>query len=476
MRILALDCGTHRIKAGVFDISSTPSAKRPQPSAVKAPVRLWIEDTDGPLTEQTLAGRDRSHLDVDSYFNRVFNLLRRVSTEIKEDGITIDILCPAVSSPSLVALDSQMRPVYPALTHLHRASQPQAKELAASLGHRKWLEKVGNLPLPGAMSISSLRWLAAKQPHVLASTSHWIHLHSLLLYKLTGNLVTDPTQAACTGVYDILHSGGWLDDQWLETMGLRRNQLPEIVPSVSIAGKLKSDVSNTTGLPQGLPVVTGGADIPTGLLAAEELFPGCALNMSGTMETVAASSELCPKPRENCLLWPHLLPGRWVAMKVSPVGGETLHWFQSRFCREMSQGRFWDWVVRLDLQVERNLEEQELTTEAEGAVEFIPYLFGSPHSLEEKKGGFIGLTAESTREDMLIAVLVAFRRYLREAARDVAASVDRPLERVVTSGGYDISSLGFHRRAALSRAKLTPLEASVVRGAAILAARALEES
>jgi len=368
-----------------------------------------------------------------------------------------------------------MRPLYPAITHLHRSSQPQAKELATSIGTRRWLRTAGNLPVPGGISITALRWLAAKQPHVVASAAHWVHLHSVILHSFTDNLVTDPTQAAYTGLYDVLHARGWLDDEWLETMGVRREQLPEIVPSASIAGKLTALAARQSGLSEGLPVITGGADVPTALLAAEELLNDCALNMSGTTEIFSASCEGCPQPGEGYLLRPHMVPGRWVVVKVSPVGGETLSWFRDRLCREMSPGRFWDWVLRLDVKVERILEQQELAAEMGSMPEFIPYLFGNRHSLEPQRGGFLGLSAETTKEDMLCAVLVSYRRALLKASQEVAAAVGRPLYKVVTSGGYDLSPLGFHRRAALSRCTLTPLEAAVVRGAAVLAARTLEK-
>lgn len=471
MRVLTLDCGTSRLKAGVFQIVDLGAAR---PSAVRAPMRLWIEKVGENSGEELVPGRDHSHLEVESYLARVFELLRRVSGELAGEGLQVDALCPSVCCPALVALDRNLRPLYPAITHLHRGSQPHARELADRLGTERWLSKTGNLPVPGGISITALRWLAARQPHVVSHAAHWVHLHALLLHTLTGRLVTDPTQAAYTGLYDVPGGSGWLDDDWLNELGVRREQLPEVAPSASIAGKLTAGAAQASGLPRGLPVVTGGADIPIGLLAAEELLPDCALNMSGTTEVFAASSEGCPQPAENYLLRPHLVPGRWVTVKVIPVGGQSLIWFRDRFCREMSTGRFWDWLTRLDVKMENFMEEQRMGS-GPGVPEFIPYLFGNRHSLEPLTGGFLNLTAENSREDMLCAVLAAYRRSLREASREISAAVGRPLYRVVTSGGFDISSLGFHRRAALDRSTLTPLEAAVVRGAAVLTAMALEQ-
>ena len=473
MKILTLDCGTTRIKAAVFDISGSGEENRLNgSSAVNAPLKLWMERTGAPATETTLAERDRSHIDVDHYLQRVFELLRRVS----EEETSLDAVCPAVCCPALVALDENFRPLHPALTHLHQDNQPQSAELVNRLGRERWLKTTGNLPVPGGISISALHWLAATHPGVVAEARYWVHLHSVLLYSLTGRLVTDPTQAAFTGLYDVPGVSGWLDDDWLEQLGVKREQLPEILPSASVAGKLTAQAAKNSGFPEGLPVVTGGADIPTGLLAAEEVLPEAALNISGTTSIVAASCGHCPAPAGNYLLRPHLVPGRWVVVKVSPVGGEALNWFHDRFCREMSLDRFWDWVARLDVKVEQLLEDQSVAENRGQMLEFIPYLHGYRHCLEPRKASFTGLSSETTREDMLCAVLVAYRGFLHDAVQEVAAAVGRSLDHVVTSGGYDISALGFHRRAALSRSTLTPLEAAVVRGAAILATLALENS
>lgn len=478
MDILTLDCGTTRIKAGLFEIPDRSSLHDSGSStAIKAPLRLWMDKASAPDEEEegVASNFDRSHLDVDSYLTRVHSLLKRISDELAGENVKIECLCVTACCPALVALDSHMRPLYSALTHLFRGSQVQAKELTESIGRDRWLAATGNLPAPGGISLTAYHWLAANRPRVISEAAHWVHLHAVILYSLTGNLVTDQTQAAYTGLYDTAHASGWLGDDWLEQFGIKRSQLPEIRPSDSFAGKLTSGAAELTGLTAGIPVVTGGADVPTALTAAEELLPESALNMSGTTEIVSASCASFPSPGVSYLLRPHMAAGRWIVTKISPIGGQTLIWFYDRFCRDMSPGRFWDWVLRLDVEVERLVEKQMVAEEPGEVVEFTPYLFGSRHDLEPRRASFNGITAETTREEMLCAVLAAYRRCLHDVSQEVAAVVGRPMYRVVTSGGYDISSLGFHRRAAFSRSSLTPIEAAVVRGAAILAARALEK-
>ena len=476
MRILTLDCGTSRIKAGLFHAPREMKGHGGLVSAVRAPMRIWIDNDVRPASESTLAEIDRGRIDVDSYFDRVFSLLKQVAVVLKGEGVVPDAICPAVSCPALVALDGHLRPLHPALTHLHRSCIPQARELVDTIGAEKWLATAGNLPMPGSISVTSLKWLAALHPHVVANAVHWAHLHSLLLYRLTGRLLIDPTQAAYSGLYDVISNSGWLGQEWFELLGVKREQFPEIVRSDSVAGQLTRSAAAESGLPEGLPVIAGGADVPVGLLAAEELQPGCALNISGNVEVMTASRDSCPAPSAHYLTRPHLLEGKWAVVKVSPVGGETLLWFQERFCREMSPGRFWDLVQNLDVGVEEAVEEIGMEQQLGENPEFLPYLFGDRHSLEEKKAGFIGLSRATTRQDMLCAVIAAFRDRLNSCSQEVAAAIGRPLYTIVTSGGYDISSLGVHRRAALSHSSLIPLEAAVVRGAAVLAAMVLEKS
>lgn len=71
-----------------------------------------------------------------------------------------------------------------------------------------------------------------------------------------------------------------------------------------------------------------------------------------------------------------------------------MEWFWQNFCREMSLEEFYgDYLAKVVEQTARP------------GVRFLPHLSGDRHSLVKKKGGFTGLTIDTTREDMLLSLL-----------------------------------------------------------------------
>ena len=65
----------------------------------------------------------------------------------------------------------------------------------------------------------------------------WLSVCDYVVYLLTGNLVTDPSFAARTYLYNI-KDGEWEADL-LEKYDLHIRNLPVVIPSGSIAGTLK---------------------------------------------------------------------------------------------------------------------------------------------------------------------------------------------------------------------------------------------
>ena len=60
---------------------------------------------------------------------------------------------------------------------------------------------------------------------------------------MTGEIATDPSDAAGTGMLDV-HTRDW-SDLMLETVGLDRGKVPAIRPSAQIVGRLTSDAAST---------------------------------------------------------------------------------------------------------------------------------------------------------------------------------------------------------------------------------------
>ena len=70
----------------------------------------------------------------------------------------------------------------------------------------------------------------------------------------------------------------------------------------------------------------------------------------------------------------------------------------------------------------------------ESGVTYIPYLMGSRYSLEPLKAEFRGLTQETSREELLAALVRGLYEYQRENLKEV--SIETPLaDEILISGG-----------------------------------------
>ena len=120
-----------------------------------------------------------------------------------------------------------------------------------------------------------------------------------------------------------------------------------------------------------------------------------------------------------------MLPQRWFSFYVMNAGGKALEWFKSLFCSEMTDEKFYeDFMPRaIDEWLDR-----------ESGVTYIPYLMGSRYSLEPLKAEFRGLTQETSREELLAALVRGLYEYQRENLKEV--SIEMPLtDEILISGG-----------------------------------------
>ena len=128
----------------------------------------------------------------------------------------------------------------------------------------------------------------------------------------------------------------------------------------------------------------------------------------------------------------HVLPGRWLTFFVLNTGGKALEWFHATFCQGMPERQFYEQYVPAVLEgffraPDREQMESRLPV-------YVPFLSGCRYTLERLTAAFQGVTLETTREDMLLAVIRGNAMYHGEHLREVATMVKLG-RRVVTTGG-----------------------------------------
>jgi xylulokinase len=167
----------------------------------------------------------------------------------------------------LVALDNARHVIRPAKLWNDTSAAVEARELVARLGAVEWARRTGIVPV-SAITIAKLLWLARHEPDNFRRLAAVALPPDYLNLCLTGNLVTDRSEASGTGYLDS-RTSAWdigllalVDDgvDWLP-------RLPHVAGPCERAGVVSREAAAATGLPRGISVGPGANDQPVNALS-----------------------------------------------------------------------------------------------------------------------------------------------------------------------------------------------------------------
>ncbi|MFW6181947.1 MAG: FGGY-family carbohydrate kinase, partial [Spirochaetota bacterium] len=323
--------------------------------------------------------------------------------------------------------------LYPAIIHLDRRSTAQSRTALRRVGKERFLSINGNLPFPGGISLTSILWLKQHLPAVYRRTYCFGHLNTYLHRLFTGRFGIDPTNASFTGLYETLAWGGWSEELCGE-LGIDAGKLPPVVPSDQVVGTLTGRAAGLTGLRSGIPVVMGSNDTAQAALGAGAVDNGSILNISGSNEIITITTDR-PLPHEKVYLRTHAVRERWLVLAIT-LGGGALEWFRRELCREMDRDAFY----------REYLPDFVAHRFRKTTVRFSPHLAGDRHSISQKKAAFRGLTLETSREELLSALLAGIFEPLRLVLDLYGRQLPLRREVVLTGGMVNDAYLELKRR------------------------------
>ncbi|MBU0609816.1 MAG: hypothetical protein KKI08_18170 [Armatimonadetes bacterium] len=359
---------------------------------------------------------------------------------------------------SWVPVDAQLHPLRNALTWLDARSGAQGKALLERYGAAFWGALAGKLPGQWHM-LPQLLWLREREQDCLADARHLLCAHDYLVARLTGEVITDATNAATTLLFDIA-AGEW-SARLLTEHELDAALLPEVLPAGSLAGKLTAAAASELGLAVGTPVAVGAQDQKCAALAAG-LGDGTATASLGTATALIARTDAPRFSAEHGAIpcFPYLQPGQWVLEAPLATTGGAVRWLRDAMATS------YDDMIAAAAAV----------PPGSAGVLFFPYLAGAaaPFWQGDAHAAFCGLTLATGLGHMTRAVLESVAYDLR-ANLDHMQALGCAIERLVLFGGGARSALWTEIIAAVSdRPVLAGADAEAAsRGAAMLAAQAI---
>ncbi len=344
--------------------------------------------------------------------------------EMSEYMPKIDVVTFSGTTPGLTAMDRDGKALYPAILMLDQRSRPQAQRIIDTIGMEKLLNVTANMPVAGGSSLAGILWIKDNLPEVFDRTSVFGHSNTFMACWLSKKFAMDPSSASLTAMYNTVSNDMTWNTEILDEFNIDISRLPELIPACHSTGRIQVNLANEFGLNKEPPVLIGGNDAVLAAYSVGIREPGEIFNINGTCEITMVCLPKC-FPSRNYNIRAHVLPERWFSFYVMNAGGKALEWFKNLFCSEMTEEKYYtNFIPRaIDLWLNR-----------ESGVTYIPFLMGSRYSLQPLKAEFRGLTQETSREELLAALVRGLYEYQRENLKEV--SLEIPLaDEILVSGG-----------------------------------------
>ena len=374
-----------------------------------------------------------------------------------------DIACVGFSGQmhGAVLLDQKGDVVRPALIWCDQRTEPQSRELAATIGTDRIIQLTSNPPLTN-FTLTKLLWVRENEPALWSRARHLLLPKDYVRYRLTGERAIDVADASGTLLLDVA-AREW-SAEMLRLAAIDRQMLPALYESPAVCGNVSYAGANATGIPAGTPVVAGAGDQAAGAMGMGIVRPGAGSVTIGTSGVVfAATDRPALDPRGRLHTFCHAIPGRWHVMGVTQAAGLSLRWFRDRFGAGAEDGReAYDRLV------------EEASTAGAGAegLFWLPYLMGerTPHLDPGARAALVGLAASHTRAHIVRAILEGVAFSLKDSFT-IFDEMRVPVERIRLGGGGARSALWRQIQADVYGREVETVESEegAAYGAAILA-------
>ena len=319
----------------------------------------------------------------------------------------------------LVVLDKQDRVIRPAILWNDGRTAKQVDYLNGVIGKEKLSAMTANIAFAG-FTAPKILWMQENEPENFSRIAKILLPKDYINYLLTGVHACDYSDASGMLLMDVEHKC-W-SKEMLNICGITEEQMPKLIESCACIGTVKPEVAQILGIPAAVKVCAGAGDnaaaaVGTGVVGQG----GCNISL-GTSGTVFISSETFGVDASNGLHAFAHADGGWHLMGCMLSAASCNQWLMEEIFRTNDYSG-----------------EQQAIGESrlgENHVFFLPYLMGerSPINDTNARGAFIGMTLDTSRADLTLAVLEGVAFAIRDSV-EIARSLGLEISSSKICGG-----------------------------------------
>ncbi len=339
----------------------------------------------------------------------------------------------------LVALDAAGQSIRPAILWCDQRTEAQCAQVLQAAGGLDGLLAMTNNNMLTGYTGGKILWLRDQEPEHYARLHAFLNPKDYILYRLTGEQVTEISDASGTGFFDV-RNRRW-HDGLIQRLGLSRSIFPRCAESCDVSGQVTAEVAAISGLAVGTPVVAGGGDAVIQTTGMGLTKPGILGVVIGTSGVVAMGlDKFAQNPAGKLQVFCGNAPQLWHAMGVTLAAGGSYRWYRDTLCaQEAAQA----------LRTQRSVydimgDAASASKPGVGNLVFLPYLQGErcPYPDPTARGAFVGLTLSHSKGDMTRAVMEGISCSLKQVGDLLLALLPGVIaQHAIVSGGGAASPL-----------------------------------
>ena len=317
----------------------------------------------------------------------------------------------------LVALDENDEVIRPAILWNDGRTGEETDYLNQVIGKEKLSEYTANIAFAG-FTAPKILWMKKHEPDNFAKIKKIMLPKDYLAYKLSGSFCTDVSDASGMLLMDVKNRC-W-SKEMLDICGITEEMLPKLYESFEVVGTLKREIAEALGLSSDVKVIAGAGDNAAAAVGTGTVGEGMCNISLGTSGTIFISSKKFGVDEHNALHSFAHADGHYHLMGCMLSAASCNKWWNEEILKTK------DFAA----------EQSGITKLGENQVFYLPYLMGerSPHNNPDARAMFIGMSMDTTREDMTQAVLEGVAFGLRDSL-EVARSLGIQMERTKICGG-----------------------------------------
>ncbi len=411
--VLGIDLGTSGVKVLALEESGTILALTSRSYPLYQPKAGWSEQ------------------DPADWWTGVVGAVREVLAADAVQPAAVRGLAVSGQMHGSVFLDSNQQVIRRPMLWNDTRTFLQCDTITRTIGEEALIDLAGNPALEG-FTAPKVLWLKEHEPQNYHKVATLLLPKDYILYRFTGRLCTDVSDAAGTLLFDVAHRR-W-SEELLEQLDVPLAMLPDVLESVEVVGTISKEAAAATGLPDDTRVVAGGADNACSAVGNGIVSEGLVLASLGSSGTVVAhTDQMTTDPQGRIHSFNHAVPHRWYLMGVMLSAAASWNWFRNTFAEAetMLAKSIPDSADAL-----LNTQAASVPPGSEGVL-FLPYLSGerTPHRDAKARGVFFGLAPIHTKKHFARAILEGVSFGMRDSldlVRDLGVT---PTQIRITGGG-----------------------------------------